>query len=102
MKRRPLSCLESGTDALCGGAEYNNSSLTYACIGSAVNSLVAVRAAYDGRYSLSELREALRADWKGYNRSDRPDEISGGALSGQLPERNGSRHNAPPISSVRR
>lgn len=63
-----LSCLESGTDALCGGAEYNNSSLTYACIGSAVDSLVAVKAAYDGRIQLSELRSALRADWNGYEK----------------------------------
>ena len=62
------SCLESGTDALCGGAEYNNSSLTYACVGSAVDSLIAVKAAYDGAFDLSELRAALRADWSGYEK----------------------------------
>lgn len=63
-----LSCLESGTDALCGGAKYNNSSLTYASVGSAVDSLVAVRAAYDGGFDLSELRAALMADWSGYEK----------------------------------
>lgn len=58
-------CVEKGRDAYAGGARYNNSSVVFGCLGSAVDSLVAIRKfVFDRReISLRELAEVLRSDW---------------------------------------
>jgi formate C-acetyltransferase len=60
-------CVEKGRDAYAGGARYNNSSIVFGCLGSAVDSLVTIRKfIFEQRdISLHELAEILRSDWTG-------------------------------------
>ena len=62
------SALEKGADLYCGsGAKYNSSSLNAIGLGTAVDSLAAIRQLVyeDGALTLSELTEMLRSDWEG-------------------------------------
>ena len=58
-------CVERGLDLYEGGADYNFSSINVFGAATAADSLAAVKAlVYDeGRLTLAELREILRADW---------------------------------------
>ena len=67
-----LSCqydaaVERGVDLYSGGAKYNNSSMYFYSIASLVDALMAVKTlVYDEkRFTLSELTEILKSNWKG-------------------------------------
>ncbi len=59
-----------GVDVMEGGAEYNNSSCYFYCIGSAIDAICAVRRLVyeDRRLSLAELGEILKRNWEGEER----------------------------------
>ncbi len=61
-------CVEQGKDAYDGGAEYNNSSITYMGLATVVDSLCAIKKFVfeEKRISLSELRSVLQNNWQGY------------------------------------
>ena len=58
-------CVEKGCDAYAGGARYNNSSIVFACLGSAVDSLCAVRDVVYRQHevSLVEFAVILKNNW---------------------------------------
>lgn len=60
--------LKKGVDGYTGGVRYNNSCILNCGLASAVDALMAVREmVYEKkRVSLSQLKEALEADWQGY------------------------------------
>lgn len=64
------SSVEKGVDVMEGGAKYNNSSLQLLGIASLCDGVAAVkRLVYDEkRISFTELAEALKNDWKGYEK----------------------------------
>ncbi|MBO7170198.1 MAG: hypothetical protein J6W28_03370 [Clostridia bacterium] len=78
--------VEKGVDVYEGGAKYNNSSMTAYSIASLVDALCAVKRLVfeEGRFTLSELREVLRADWQGHE-ADRQYAL-------RLPEKYGNGH----------
>ncbi len=61
------SCMEKSLDISEYGAKYNNSGFTCGCLASAADSLSAVRElVYDKkRYTLREVRDAVRNNWQG-------------------------------------
>lgn len=60
-------CVEQGKDAYDGGAQYNNSSVTFFGLGTVIDSLCAIkRFVFDeGRISLADLRVILKENWQG-------------------------------------
>lgn len=60
-------CIDSGTDAYAGGAKYNFTSVNVFGIGTAVDSIFAVKKLVfdDGAVSITELREILKNNWEG-------------------------------------
>lgn len=63
-------CMETGLDISQGGVEYNSTGCVISYIAEAVDSLAAVDfLVYRKKYcTLPELREALAADWKGWEK----------------------------------
>ncbi|WP_419176648.1 choline trimethylamine-lyase [Desulfosediminicola sp.] len=62
-------CMESAKDVTAGGAvRYAGPGTIFAGLGTYVDSMAAIkRLVFDeGKYSLQEMKEALDADWKGY------------------------------------
>ena len=61
-------CLQSGKDYSAGGAKYSPHGLPLTDVATFINSLLAVRAlCFDsGKHSLSQLLNALRANWEGH------------------------------------
>ena len=64
------SALENGRDAFAGGAAYNNTAMNFMYIGSAVDSLMVIKACFEGRvpYTVAALKQMLLADWNGYEK----------------------------------
>ena len=62
------SAVCQGKDVYFNGAKYHNTVITVSCLASAVDSLYAVKKyVYDQKQlTLSELRDALSANWEGY------------------------------------
>ena len=60
----------AGKDVYYNGAKYHNSCITISCIATATDSLYAIKKyVYDNKViTLPELRDALLADWKGYEK----------------------------------
>jgi trans-4-hydroxy-L-proline dehydratase len=60
-------CVDRGRDAYAGGARYNNSSIVFGGLGSAVDSLIAIRKFVfeNQELSLSELIDSLKNNWEG-------------------------------------
>jgi formate C-acetyltransferase len=58
-------CVNKGRDAYAGGARYNNSSIVFGCLGSAVDSLLSIRKfVFDKQeLSLNKLATILRNNW---------------------------------------
>lgn len=63
-------CIRRGRDVSAAGADYNTGGVMCAGIGSAADSLAAVKTlVFDRKLcTMKELREALEADWQGYDR----------------------------------
>ena len=61
-------CISRGMDVSCGGAHYNNNGPQAVGVGTAADSLAAIRQLVfdEKRVSGAELLEALRRDWAGY------------------------------------
>lgn len=61
-------CVEQGKDAYAGGAKYNNSSITYFGVASAVDSLCAIKKFVfdEKRVSLEDLCSVLKNNWQGF------------------------------------
>lgn len=62
--------VNQGKDVYFNGSKYHNTVITVSCIGSAADSLYAIKKyVYDNKkISLEELKKALAADWKGYEK----------------------------------
>jgi formate C-acetyltransferase len=61
-------CMESGKDVMCGGAKYNGTGLAGVGIGTATDSLVAIKyMVFDKKLCTArELYDALMANWEGH------------------------------------
>ena len=66
-------CLESGKDISAGGVKYNSTGCVVSYIADAVDSLAAIRyLVYEEKLcTLPELCQALRNDWRGYEKLQR-------------------------------
>ena len=62
------NCVREAKDFLAGGSKYHNSVVTVSCLASAVDALYAVKKyVFDKKViTLAELRDALAANWNGY------------------------------------
>ena len=61
-------CRENRKDVTGGGAKYNPGTVYFACFGNLINSFLAIKElCFDQkRYTLTELFEAVRNNWEGY------------------------------------
>ncbi|HBL77149.1 MAG: hypothetical protein A2W90_18735 [Bacteroidetes bacterium GWF2_42_66] len=64
------SCMERGKDYFSGGMQYSNTTIKCYALATTVDSILAVKKlVFDEKLmSFSELQEALRNDWKGYEK----------------------------------